>query len=140
MLARRLATILPAMTLAETIETTYIHRIVGLTGGQTALVAALPFRAPYRPIPAVGLEDSPLDGVLGPGSMNANTAQVYVTAMAPREFMPQPVAMDMATACIGCGVMETDGVRGERIHTHRGRCRFWAGVSLYLDSGSHTMI
>ena len=32
MLARRLTTILPAMTLAEAIETTRIYRITGLTG------------------------------------------------------------------------------------------------------------
>ena len=31
MLARRLTTILPAMTLAEAIETTRIHRVAGLT-------------------------------------------------------------------------------------------------------------
>jgi predicted ATPase with chaperone activity len=32
MLARRLTTILPAMTLAEAIETTRMHRVAGLTG------------------------------------------------------------------------------------------------------------
>jgi magnesium chelatase family protein len=48
MLARRLTTILPAMTLAEAIETTRIHRVAGLTGGRTALVTTRPFRAPYR--------------------------------------------------------------------------------------------
>ena len=31
-LARRLTTILPALTLAEAIETTRIHRVAGLTG------------------------------------------------------------------------------------------------------------
>jgi magnesium chelatase family protein len=38
MLARRLTTILPAMTLAEAIETTRIHRVAGLTGARTAVV------------------------------------------------------------------------------------------------------
>jgi len=38
MLARRLTTILPAMTLAEAIETTRIHSLAGLTGDRTALV------------------------------------------------------------------------------------------------------
>ena len=46
MLARRLTTILPAMTLAEAIETTRIRRVAGLTGARTALVTARPFRAP----------------------------------------------------------------------------------------------
>ena len=38
MLARRLTTILPAMTLAEAIETTRIHSVAGLTGDRTVLV------------------------------------------------------------------------------------------------------
>ena len=38
MLARRLTTILPAMTLAEAIETTRIHSVAGLTGDRSALV------------------------------------------------------------------------------------------------------
>jgi predicted ATPase with chaperone activity len=37
-LARRLTTLLPAMTLAEAIETTRIHRVAGLTGDRTATV------------------------------------------------------------------------------------------------------
>ncbi len=37
MLARRLTTILPAMTLAEAIDTTRVHRVAGLTDGRTAL-------------------------------------------------------------------------------------------------------
>jgi magnesium chelatase family protein len=48
MLARRLTTILPAMTLAEAIETTRIHRVAGLTGERTALVTTRPCRAPTR--------------------------------------------------------------------------------------------
>jgi Magnesium chelatase, subunit ChlI len=36
MLARRLTTILPALTLAEAIETTCIHSVAGLTGERTA--------------------------------------------------------------------------------------------------------
>jgi magnesium chelatase family protein len=55
MLARRLTTILPAMTLAEAIETTRIHRVVGLTGDHTALVMTRPCRAPHHTISDVGL-------------------------------------------------------------------------------------
>jgi predicted ATPase with chaperone activity len=50
MLARRLTTILPAMTLAEAIETTRIHRITGLTGDRTAWVTTRPRRAPHHTI------------------------------------------------------------------------------------------
>ena len=55
MLARRLTTILPAMTLAEAIETTRIHRVAGLTGDRTALVTTRPCRAPHHTISDAGL-------------------------------------------------------------------------------------
>jgi magnesium chelatase family protein len=55
MLARRLTTILPAMTLAEALETTRILRVAGRTGDRTALVTTRPFRAPHHTISAVGL-------------------------------------------------------------------------------------
>ena len=55
MLARRLTTILPAMTLAEAIETTRIHSVAGLTGDRTALITTRPFRAPHHTISDAGL-------------------------------------------------------------------------------------
>src|SRR5262245_13854594 len=55
MLARRLATILPAMSLAEALETTRIHSVAGLTSGRTAFVTTRPFRAPHHTISDVGL-------------------------------------------------------------------------------------
>jgi magnesium chelatase family protein len=55
MLARRLTTILPAMTLAEAIETTRIHSVAGLTGNRMALVTTRRFRAPHRTISDAGL-------------------------------------------------------------------------------------
>ena len=48
-------TILPAMTLAEAIETTRIHRVAGLIGDRTALVPPSPCRAPHHTISDVGL-------------------------------------------------------------------------------------
>jgi len=55
MLARRLATILPAMRLAEALEITGIHSVAGLTGARTAVVTTRPCRAPYHTISDVGL-------------------------------------------------------------------------------------
>jgi Magnesium chelatase, subunit ChlI len=55
MLARRLTTILPAMTLAEALETTRIPRVAGRTGDRTAFVTTRPFRAPHHPISDGGL-------------------------------------------------------------------------------------
>ena len=54
-LARRLTTILPAMTLAEAIETTRIHSVAGLTGDRTALVTTRPCRSPHQTISDAGL-------------------------------------------------------------------------------------
>jgi predicted ATPase with chaperone activity len=55
MLARRLTTILPAMTLAEAIETTRIHRVAGRTGDRTAWVTTRPCRAPHHTLSEAGL-------------------------------------------------------------------------------------
>jgi magnesium chelatase family protein len=55
MLAQRLTTILPAMTLADAIETTRIHSVAGLTGDRTAWVTTRPCRAPHHTISDVGL-------------------------------------------------------------------------------------
>ncbi len=55
MLARRLPTILPPLTLEEALETTKIHSVAGLLGHTTALVATRPFRAPHHTISDAGL-------------------------------------------------------------------------------------
>lgn len=47
MLARRLPTILPEMTLDEALETTAVHSVAGLLG-EAPLVATRPFRAPHH--------------------------------------------------------------------------------------------
>jgi magnesium chelatase family protein len=54
MLAQRLATILPPLTLAEAIETTRVHSVMGLLDGR-ALIATRPFRAPHHTISDAGL-------------------------------------------------------------------------------------
>jgi magnesium chelatase family protein len=55
MLAHRLTTILPAMTLAAALETTPIPRVAGLTGDRTAVVTTRPCRAPHHTISDVGV-------------------------------------------------------------------------------------
>jgi magnesium chelatase family protein len=54
LLAHRLTTILPAMTLPEALETTRLHRVAGLTGARTALVTTRPCRAPHHTISTRG--------------------------------------------------------------------------------------
>jgi len=48
MLARRLPTILPDLTLEESLETTKIHSIAGLLPHQYGLIARRPFRSPHH--------------------------------------------------------------------------------------------
>ena len=55
MLARRLPTILPALTFEEAIETTKIYSVVGMVEKDQALVVQRPFRAPHHTISDAGL-------------------------------------------------------------------------------------
>lgn len=55
MLARRLPTILPDMTLGEALETTKIHSVAGRLPAESALVATRPSRSPHHTISYAGL-------------------------------------------------------------------------------------
>ncbi|MEI7864938.1 MAG: YifB family Mg chelatase-like AAA ATPase [Chthoniobacterales bacterium] len=55
MLAKRIPTIMPPMTLEEAIETTKIHSVCGLLEGSHNFVAIRPFRSPHHTISDVGL-------------------------------------------------------------------------------------
>ncbi|HEY4121977.1 MAG TPA: YifB family Mg chelatase-like AAA ATPase [Byssovorax sp.] len=55
MLARRLPTILPAMSVDEALEVTAIHSVAGLLSPEHGIVAARPFRAPHHTVSAPGL-------------------------------------------------------------------------------------
>lgn len=55
MLARRLPSILPPMTLAEALETTKIHSVAGLMGKNKTLLTTRPFRSPHHSISDAGL-------------------------------------------------------------------------------------
>lgn len=55
MLARRFATVLPPMSLAEAIDVTRVHSVAGLLPPGQGLVTARPFRAPHHTISDAGL-------------------------------------------------------------------------------------
>ncbi len=55
MLAKRLPTILPPLTLEEALETTKVHSIAGLLAPGQALVTRRPFRAPHHTASDAGL-------------------------------------------------------------------------------------
>ena len=56
MLARRLSTILPALTNAEALEVTAIHSVAGMLDAASGAVTRRPFRAPHHSISTAGLD------------------------------------------------------------------------------------
>jgi magnesium chelatase family protein len=69
MLAKRIGTIMPPMSLDEAIDTTKIHSVTGLLDAKNSFVATRPFRSPHHTISDAGL--------LG-GSANPNPGEVSV--------------------------------------------------------------
>lgn len=55
MLAKRLPTILPPLTLDEALETTKIHSVAGKLTGGTALLTTRPYRSPHHTVSDVAL-------------------------------------------------------------------------------------
>ncbi len=68
LLARRLPSILPDMSLDEAIETSKIHSIAGLLNRERALVATRPFRAPHHSTSDAGLIGG--GAIPGPGEVS----------------------------------------------------------------------
>ena len=55
MMAKRLPSILPPLSLAESLETTQIHSVAGKLGRDTSLISQRPFRSPHHTISQAGL-------------------------------------------------------------------------------------
>ncbi len=68
MLAKRLPSILPAMSRAEMMATTEIHSVAGLTGRENPIVAVRPFRAPHHTVSPVAMSGG--GTALKPGEMS----------------------------------------------------------------------
>jgi len=69
MLAKRLPTILPDITLPEALETTKIHSIAGLLNPKEAIVATRPFRSPHHTTSNIALVGG--GSLLKPGEISA---------------------------------------------------------------------
>lgn len=69
MIAKRLPTILPPLSLDEALETTKIHSVVGLLAENEALLVARPFRAPHHTISDAALVGGGV-GVARPGEIS----------------------------------------------------------------------
>lgn len=68
MLARRLPTILPPLTLSEALETTKIHSVAGKLPDHATLVSRRPFRAPHHTVSDVALVGG--GGIPQPGEIS----------------------------------------------------------------------
>ncbi len=68
MLAKRLPTILPPMTLHEALETTKIHSVAGKLGDNASLIGIRPFRSPHHTISDVALVGG--GGIPQPGEIS----------------------------------------------------------------------
>ena len=55
MMAKRIPSILPQLTLSESLETTQIHSVAGKLGANASLIAQRPFRSPHHTISDVAL-------------------------------------------------------------------------------------
>jgi len=55
MMAKRLPSILPPLSLAESLETTQIHSIAGKLGSNVSLISQRPFRSPHHTVSQVAL-------------------------------------------------------------------------------------
>lgn len=68
MLAKRISTILPPLTLEEALETTKIHSVAGKVGKNQALITQRPFRSPHHTISDVALVGG--GGIPQPGEIS----------------------------------------------------------------------
>ncbi len=77
MLAKRIPSILPSLTVEEALETTKIHSIVGLLNSGQALITRRPFRSPHHTASDIGLLGG--GATPGPGEISiANNGVLFL--------------------------------------------------------------
>lgn len=101
MLAKRLPSILPPLTLHEALETTKIHSVAGKLGTDARLISQRPFRQPHHTISDVALVGG--GGIPQPGEISlANNGVLFLDELPEfkrtvLEVMRQPLEERMVT-------------------------------------------
>ena len=109
MLAKRMSSILPAMTFEESIETTNIHSISGMLDKDTPLVTVRPFRAPHHTISPAGLAGG--GGIPRPGEISlAHNGLLFLDELAEfarttLEILRQPLEDQKVTISRAAGTV-----------------------------------
>jgi len=109
MLAKRLPTILPPLTLDEALETTKIHSIVGLLAPGQALVTRRPFRTPHHTASDAGLLGGNINPTPGEISL-AHNGVLFLDELpefkrSVLETMRQPLEEGQVTISRAAGTM-----------------------------------
>lgn len=109
MLAKRIPSILPPLTLTEALETTKIHSIVGLLKSAQALVTQRPFRAPHHTASDAGLLGGNINPTPGEISL-AHNGVLFLDELpefkrSVLETMRQPLEEGVVTISRAAGTM-----------------------------------
>jgi len=110
MLAKRLPTILPPLTLHEALETTKIHSVAGKLAADTSLIAQRPFRSPHHTISDAALVGG--GGIPQPGEISlAHNGVLFLDELpefkrSALEVMRQP--MEERKVCISRAKVSID--------------------------------
>lgn len=102
MIAKRFPSILPYLTLDESLETTKIHSVAGILGKNEALVTTRPFRAPHHTISDAALVGGGI-GKIRPGEISLSHHGVLFLDELPEfhrnvlEVLRQPIEEKMIT-------------------------------------------